>query len=197
MRTRQFVPSISTALRNLSKAKWTETRIDSTNSCTSVLGSANDAAQYNTMRVHILGESGDEKLGFVVKGKSVKFKGFTAVYSATVEENDEDKELDTMPDLNEGEHLNLDDVGCEQKFTKPPARYNDATLVKALEENGIGRPSTYASIISVIAKREYTEKQQKSIVPTQLGEAVCEYMEKNFPDIMNLNFTARLGRRVG
>ena len=149
-------------------------------------------AQYNTMRVHILGESGDEKLGFVVKGKSVKFKGFTAVYSATVEENDEDKELDTMPDLNEGEHLNLDDVGCEQKFTKPPARYNDATLVKALEENGIGRPSTYASIISVIAKREYTEKQQKSIVPTQLGEAVCEYMEKNFPDIMNLNFTARL-----
>lgn len=150
------------------------------------------SAQYNTMRVHILGESGDEKLGFVVKGKSVKFKGFTAVYSATVEENDEDKELDTMPDLNEGEHLNLDDVGCEQKFTKPPARYNDATLVKALEENGIGRPSTYASIISVIAKREYTEKQQKSIVPTQLGEAVCEYMEKNFPDIMNLNFTARL-----
>ena len=111
-------------------------------------------AQFNTMRVHILGESGDEKLGFVVKGKSVKFKGFTAVYSATVEENDEDKELDTMPDLNEGEHLNLDDVGCEQKFTKPPARYNDATLVKALEENGIGRPSTYASIISVIAKRE-------------------------------------------
>lgn len=97
-----------------------------------------------------------------------------------------------MPDLNQGEHLNLDDVSCEQKFTKPPARYNDATLVKALEENGIGRPSTYASIISVLAKREYTEKVQKAIAPTQLGEAVCEYMEKNFPDIMSLNFTARL-----
>ncbi len=153
-------------------------------------------AQYNTMRVHILGESEGKNLGFTVKGKSVKFKGFTAVYSQTVEENDEDKELDTMPDLNKGDVLNLQDVICEQKFTKPPARYNDATLVKALEENGIGRPSTYASIISVIAKREYTEKQQKAIAPTQLGEKVTEYMEGNFPDIMNLNFTARLEKAL-
>ncbi|MCM1306262.1 MAG: type I DNA topoisomerase [Bacteroides sp.] len=149
-------------------------------------------AQYNTMRVHILGSSGSESLGFVVKGKSIKFKGYTAVYSATVEEDEDEKEIDTMPDLNEGDRLSLEDVLSEQKFTKPPARYNDATLVKALEENGIGRPSTYASIISVLAKREYTEKQQKSIAPTQLGEAVCEYMEHNFPDIMSLDFTARL-----
>ncbi len=149
-------------------------------------------AQYYTMTVHIKGEKGDKNLGFVVKGKSVKFKGFTAVYSATVEKDEDDKELDTMPNLEENEHLNLSDVTTEQKFTKPPARYNDATLVKALEENGIGRPSTYASIISVLAKREYTEKQQKSIAPTKLGEAVCEYMEKNFPDIMNLSFTARM-----
>lgn len=97
-----------------------------------------------------------------------------------------------MPDLNEGDKLSLEDVLSEQKFTKPPARYNDATLVKALEENGIGRPSTYASIISVLSKREYTEKQQKAIAPTQLGEAVSEYMEHNFPDIMSLDFTARL-----
>lgn len=156
------------------------------------LASQMSPAQYNTMKVHIIGENGGDNLGFVVKGKSVKFKGFTAVYSATVDEEDDDRALDTMPDLNEGEHLNLDDVSCEQKFTKPPARYNDATLVKALEENGIGRPSTYASIISVLAKREYTQKQQKSIAPTTLGEAVSEYMEKNFPDIMDLNFTARL-----
>ncbi|MDE6302269.1 MAG: type I DNA topoisomerase [Clostridia bacterium] len=149
-------------------------------------------AQYNTMRVHILAQSGSDNLGFVVKGKSIKFKGFTAVYSATVEEEDDSREIDTMPDLNEGEKLNLDDVLCEQKFTKPPARYNDATLVKALEENGIGRPSTYASIISVLSKREYTEKQQKAIAPTTLGEAVSDYMEKNFPDIMSLDFTARL-----
>ncbi len=156
------------------------------------LASQMSNAQYNTMRVHITGASGSEKLGFVVKGKSVKFKGFTAVYSATQEEEDDGKTLDTMPDLNDGEKLRLEDAQSEQKFTKPPARYNDATLVKALEENGIGRPSTYASIISVLAKREYTEVKQKSIVPTQLGEAVSEYMEKNFPDIMSLNFTARM-----
>ncbi len=153
-------------------------------------------AQYNTMKVHILGENGEKSLGFTVKGKSVKFKGYTAVYSQTVEQDDEDKEMDTMPDLDKGDVLNLQDVVCEQKFTKPPARYNDATLVKALEENGIGRPSTYASIISVIAKREYTEKQQKAIAPTQLGEKVSEYMEDNFPDIMNLGFTARLEKAL-
>lgn len=157
------------------------------------LASQMTPAQYNTMKVHILGEHSEGTLGFVVRGRSVKFKGYTAVYSVTSDENEEDnKELDTMPDLNQGDKLNLDDVISEQKFTKPPSRYNDATIVKALEENGIGRPSTYASIISVLDKRQYTEKQQKAIVPTQLGETVCEYMENNFPDIMNLNFTARL-----
>ena len=157
------------------------------------LASQMKSAQYNTMRVHITGEGAEEKLGFVVKGRSVRFKGFTAVYTTTAEaDEDKQNELDTLPDLNEGEKLLLDDLSQEQKFTKPPARYNDATLVKAMEENGIGRPSTYASIISVLAKREYTEKENKFIKPTQLGEVVCDYMEKNFPDVMNLNFTARL-----
>ena len=157
------------------------------------LASQMKSAQYNTMRVHITGEGAEQKLGFVVKGRSVKFKGFTVVYTSTAAESEDEKnEMDTLPDLNEGEKLVLNDVSGEQKFTKPPARYNDATLVKAMEENGIGRPSTYASIISVLAKREYTEKESKFIKPTQLGEIVCEYMEKNFPDIMNLNFTARL-----
>lgn len=156
------------------------------------LASQMTAAQYNTMRVHILATDGGDSLGFVVKGRSVKFKGFTVVYTATEDRDEDDKEMDTMPDLTQDEPLKLDDIKCEQKFTKPPARYNDATLVKALEENGIGRPSTYASIISVLDKREYTQKQQKAIAPTQLGEAVCEYMEANFPDIMNLSFTARM-----
>lgn len=153
-------------------------------------------AQYNTMRVHIVGEHDNNTLGFTVKGKSVKFKGYTAVYSQTVEQDEEDKEMDTMPDLDKGDVLNLQDVVCEQKFTKPPARYNDATLVKELEENGIGRPSTYATIISVLAKREYTEKQQKAIVPTPLGEKVSEYLESFFPDIMDLGFTARLEKAL-
>ena len=158
------------------------------------LASQMKAAQYNVMRVHITGSGAEQELGFVVKGRSVKFKGFTAVYTTTAaaKAEDEQEEMDTLPDLNEGEKLSLYDISGEQKFTKPPARYNDATLVKAMEENGIGRPSTYASIISVLAKREYTEKEQKFIKPTQLGEIVCDYMEKNFPDIMNLGFTARL-----
>ncbi|MEG1529321.1 MAG: type I DNA topoisomerase, partial [Clostridia bacterium] len=156
------------------------------------LASQMTPAIFNTMKVHIVGDSEKSKLGFIVRGKSVKFKGFTAVYSATVETDEDDDELDTMPDLNEGEKFKLDEIACEQKFTKPPSRYSDATIVKEMEENGIGRPSTYASIISVLAKREYTEKQLKCIAPTALGEAVCEYMEANFPDIMNLGFTARL-----
>ena len=158
------------------------------------LASQMKPAQYNTMRVHIAGTDDKGVMGFTVHGRSVRFKGFTAVYSATAdkEKEDADVELDTMPDLNEGQPLEFAEASAEQKFTKPPARYNDATLVKAMEENGIGRPSTYASIISVLAKREYTEKEQKFIKPTQLGEIVCDYMEKNFPDIMNLGFTARL-----
>jgi DNA topoisomerase-1 len=157
------------------------------------LASQMTPALFNTMKVHINGvpEAKGDVLGFVVKGKSVKFKGFTAVYSATAEE-EEEGELDRLPDLDEGEKLEFNDALSEQKFTKPPARYTDATLVKEMEENGIGRPSTYASIISVLAKREYTERVQKAIAPTALGEAVCEYMENNFPDIMNLSFTARL-----
>ncbi len=158
------------------------------------LASQMTAAQYNTIRVHIAAKHDSDTLGFVVKGRSVKFKGYTAVYSATSdnEGKEEEKALELMPDLNEGDRLSLEDVQSEQKFTTPPPRYNDASLVKALEENGIGRPSTYASIISVLAKREYTEKKQKAIAPTQLGEAVSEYMEHNFPDIMSLDFTARM-----
>ncbi len=161
------------------------------------LASQMKPAIYNTMKVHITGEDSEGRMGFVVRGKSIKFKGFTAVYAVTSEsKEDDDLELDTMPDLCQGEHLDFGDVSSEQKFTKPPARYTDASLVKAMEENGIGRPSTYASIISVLAKRGHTEREGKSIKPTQRGEIVCEYLEKNFPDIMSLDFTARLERAL-
>ncbi|MCQ2603087.1 MAG: type I DNA topoisomerase, partial [Clostridia bacterium] len=152
-------------------------------------------AVFNTMNVHVTAKTTAKDIGFTVKGRSVKFKGFTAVYSATVDngnKDDEKEELDTLPDLSQGDEFDFEDIVKEQKFTKPPARYNDATLVKGMEENGIGRPSTYASIISVLAKREYTEKQGKAIAPTELGEKACRFMEYNFPSIMNLSFTARL-----
>ena len=153
-------------------------------------------AEFYTMNVHITGDTADKSLGFIVKGKSVKFKGFTAVYTATSDKEEDKDELGTMPDLKEGDKFELESVFKEQKFTTPPARYNDATLIKALEENGIGRPSTYASIISVIAKREYTEKQGKFLAPTQLGETVCGYMQDFFPTVMDLSFTARLETKL-
>ena len=153
-------------------------------------------AEFYTMNVHIMGDTADKSLGFVVKGKSVKFKGFTAVYTATSDKEEDKDELGTMPDLKEGDKFEFESVFKEQKFTTPPARYNDATLIKALEENGIGRPSTYASIISVIAKREYTEKQGKFLAPTQLGETVCGYMQDFFPTVMDLSFTARLETKL-
>ncbi|MBR7162400.1 MAG: type I DNA topoisomerase [Clostridia bacterium] len=153
-------------------------------------------AEFYTMNVHITGDTADKSLGFVVKGKSVKFKGFTAVYTATSDKEEDKDELGTMPDLKEGDKFEFESVFKEQKFTTPPARYNDATLIKALEENGIGRPSTYASIISVIAKREYTEKQGKFLAPTQLGETVCGYMQDFFPTVMDLSFTARLETKL-
>ncbi len=153
-------------------------------------------AEFYTMTVHIAGETDEKPIGFAVKGKSVKFKGFTAVYTATSDKEEDKDELGTMPDLVEGDKFELADIVKEQKFTKPPARYSDATLIKALEENGIGRPSTYASIISVIAKREYTEKQGKNLAPTQLGETVCTYMQNYFPTVMDLSFTARLEAKL-
>lgn len=156
------------------------------------LASQMTSAQFNTLTVHITANTSGKDIGFTVKGKAVKFKGYTAVYTATADKEDDKEENGNMPNLEKGNRLDLDDILKEQKFTKPPARYTDATLVKAMEENGIGRPSTYASIISVIAKREYTEKQAKNIAPTPLGETVCTYMEQNFPSIMNLSFTARL-----
>ena len=154
-------------------------------------------AIYNTMAVHIVCEHENEKLGFTVKGRAVKFPGFTKIYSAHVDKkDDEDEEMNTLPNLSENEELFLEKITSDQKFTKPPQRYNDATIVKGMEENGIGRPSTYASIISILAKREYTAKKGKSIYPTDLGKEVCEYMEKNFKDITDLDFTHRMENQL-
>jgi DNA topoisomerase-1 len=158
-------------------------------------------AVYNTLNVKIKAENPlipEHTLGFSVKGRSVAFKGFTAVYDENKPDEDKDGAADedaaiaSIPNLTEGEKLDFVDFKSEQKFTKPPARYNDATLIKALEENGIGRPSTYATIISLLGKREYTKKDGKSIAPTELGEMVSDYLEKFFNDIMDLAFTAKM-----
>lgn len=131
--------------------------------------------------------------GYVFRANhsELKFAGYTAVYeeSKDEEEGGRDKPL---PDLREGEKVLLKKIDKEQQFTQPPSRYTEATLIRAMEEKGIGRPSTYAPTISTITDREYVVKEGKYLRPTVLGEVVTQLMEDRFPDIVDLRFTARM-----
>ncbi len=126
---------------------------------------------------------------FQTKGEIIKFKGFLEV----TEPNDK---IEILPDLEEGEKLKLIKIDPKQNFTKPPARYTEASLVKVLEEKGIGRPSTYASIIDTLGKRDYVYREEKKFIPSFLGNKVAEYLENNFKDLMNYNFTAELEKKL-
>ena len=127
---------------------------------------------------------------FTTSGRSVAFKGFTAVYLDYKKDDEDGAENKHLPVLSEGDELKTLRIESEQKFTKPPVRYTDASLVKAMEDKGIGRPSTYASIISVLSKRKYTVKEGKFIVPTEIAFRMTETLVKYFPDIMDVGFTA-------
>jgi len=156
------------------------------------LASQMTEAEYNTLNIVINADvAKDEVYGFKISGKTLLFKGYTAAYEIEKDE-EEDEDGDRLPNVDEGEALSCKDVKGEQKFTKPPARYTDATFIKAMEDNGIGRPATYATVVSTLSKREYTEKEGKNIKPTQLGFTVTEFMEKNFPDIVDIEFTAKM-----
>ena len=159
------------------------------------LASQMSEAVYNTLHVHIKAECGEENYGFKINGKTVIFKGYTIAYESEKEEDDENG-TQKLPNFTEGEELNLKEIKKEQKFTKPPTRYSDATLIKAMEENGIGRPATYANVISVLAHRDYTEKEGKLLKPTNLGETVTQFMEKNFSDIVDVQFTASMENKL-
>ncbi|MBE6932393.1 MAG: type I DNA topoisomerase [Ruminococcaceae bacterium] len=126
---------------------------------------------------------------FRANHQSLRFAGFTAVYEEG--KDDEQEEVQSpLPDLQEGEPLTQRELMKEQHFTQPPARYTEATLVKAMEEKGVGRPSTYASIVSTIQDREYVIKQDKRLAPTPLGEIVNGLMVERFSDIVDVGFTA-------
>ena len=132
-------------------------------------------------------------------GSVQKFDGYLRVYQMPPsiadredDEKDDEGEGRALPQVKEGQILRLDKIRPDQHFTEPPPRYNDATLVKELEENGIGRPSTYASIISTIVEREYVTKTQGRFSPTMLGERVSTLLVKSFEDIFDVTFTARL-----
>ena len=121
----------------------------------------------------------------------ITFAGFTAVYE---ESNDNEKEIkkSSLPELKENDPLILININQEQKFTQPPPRYTEASLIRAMEETGIGRPSTYAPTISTILGREYVVKEAKYLRPTPLGEVVTNLMKERFEDIVDLKFTARM-----
>ncbi|HJY86903.1 MAG TPA: type I DNA topoisomerase, partial [Candidatus Acidoferrales bacterium] len=133
---------------------------------------------------------------FRATGSVLKFEGYLAVYQAAKEdeERDEDTEAEglTLPRVAEGETLRLEKLRPEQHFTEPPPRYTEATLVKELEEKGIGRPSTYATIISTIVEREYVSKDQGRFTPAMLGEKVSDLLVKSFEDVFDVSFTARM-----
>jgi DNA topoisomerase-1 len=128
-----------------------------------------------------------------VSGKIMKKPGFLAVYREERDETEPAEEEGTaLPPLQEGEELKLIKLNSEQKFTQPPAQFSEATLVKALEENGIGRPSTYATILSTLSEREYAEKVEARFRPTPLGRLVNGMLQKGFVDILNEGYTAAL-----
>lgn len=144
-------------------------------------------AQYNSMQIEA--ESGGYT--FKASGKSLLFAGYTAAYQSVVE-NDEEESAKLLPPVREGDGLNLNSLVKEQKFTRPPLRYTDASLVKTMDEKGIGRPSTYASIISVLTKRHYVEKDGKYMVPTEVAYKITDMLVQYFTDIMDVGFTARM-----
>ena len=132
---------------------------------------------------------------FRASSSSLKFSGYTAVYEEGKDDEKEEKES-PLPALREGEALTLKDFGREQHFTQPPAHYTDATLIRAMEEQGIGRPSTYAPTVSTILDREYVVKEGKYLHITNLGRVVTALMKERFSDIADLKFTAHMEQRL-
>ena len=141
----------------------------------------------------ILISSKDEKINFRTSGSFIKFEGFLKVYDA--QENDEDAK-NILPEVKIGDNVNILKLNDEQHFTDPPPRYSEASLVKKMEELGIGRPSTYASIISVLSTRNYVEQINKKFHPTDRGKLISAFLEKLFSKYVDYNFTADLENQL-
>jgi DNA topoisomerase-1 len=151
-------------------------------------------AVFDQTTVDIDAKSGAETFWFRVTGSVPKFDGFLRVYEESKEAKDEeDEELKhKLPALEPGQKLALKELKPEQHFTEPPPRYNEASLVKELEERGIGRPSTYSAILSTIQERQYVQKLGGKFTPTEIGLVVTDLLVENFPDIFDIQYTARL-----
>ena len=129
---------------------------------------------------------------FRASGQSLKFKGFMTLYVETKDNEKDEDEESFVPELKENQEVIKQNIETKQSFTEPPPRYTEASLVKALEEKGIGRPSTYSPTITTILERRYIEKEQKQLVPTELGKVVNKLLTENFSDIINVEFTAKI-----
>ena len=151
------------------------------------LASQMSNAVYDSVSVEVV--AGDHS--FRASASQLKFAGYTAVYEEGRDEEKEEKES-PLPALGEGEVVELEKLTGEQHFTQPPSRFTDATLIRTMEENGIGRPSTYAPTVSTILDREYVIKEGKYLRITPLGEVVTGLMCDRFPDIVDVKFTARM-----
>lgn len=150
-------------------------------------------AIYDVLNISV----GVDAYTFKTSVKNVVFKGFTAIYDDFESAIDEDAIVSkSIPDLAQGQSLEIAKLEKEQKFTKAPIRYTDASLVKAMEDKGIGRPSTYSTIISVLSKRKYTKKDGKFIMPTEIAFTMTDVLVKFFPDIMDVSFTATMEDRL-
>ena len=156
------------------------------------IASQMESAVLDTVSVEI------ENSGYIFKtgGYVIKSKGYLTIYDYVSEEDkdseNEETSLASLPNIKKNELLSAIDVEAHQHFTEPPARYTEASLIKFLEENGIGRPSTYAPIISIIISREYVKRDGKSLVATPLGEITTNFMRKHFPEIIDYEFTASM-----
>lgn len=147
----------------------------------------------DTVKAEIQGANETDKaqnkfITFVASGYSVRFDGYTRLYESGTDE--EEEEEGKLPKINQGDSIKMKELAGNQHFTQPPARYTEASLIKALEETGVGRPSTYASIISTITQREYVIREQKQLKSTELGEAITNLLKDKFPKIVNVKFTA-------
>ncbi len=150
------------------------------------------ASQMSTAIYDVVSANIDvNKYNFRASGQTLKFKGFMTLYVET-EDNKQEEEDTSIPELENGQKVIKQKLESKQSFTEPPPRYTEASLVKMLEEKGIGRPSTYSPIITTILERHYIEKEQKQLVPTELGKIVNKLLTENFTDVINVEFTAKI-----
>ena len=152
-------------------------------------------AKYDQTTVDITASGGASGTSHTLRtsGSILKFTGYLAVYREGIDEPDADSdEGRVLPDIQEGQSLDLRNVDGTQRFTQPPARFTEATLIRALEERGIGRPSTYAAILSTIQDRGYVDKQENRFRPLKLGTAVSGLLSEYFPEVVSLDFTSRI-----